>query len=149
MTISQLTHEQVDQLAGETLPAGITLATNGMQPYYHWLMQTIHRLAQTTFTNLRVDQASESATSIHVSAGRATIDSVVLESDALVIDLSSYNNDTAYIWIEDDSGEALIDSASDATGWPGAVHIKLAEVTLTAGEITAIVDRRLDHIFTA
>lgn len=60
------------------------------------------------------------------------------------------DNDVTYIWLQlDGAGGVEIASAIDGTGWPAQAHVKLAEVTMVAGAITGIVDRRLDPVLLA
>lgn len=96
--------------------------------------------------NLRVYEVEGNADAIGVRPGRCQLAGVAYSYAGLDPAVDSLaNNDTTYIWAEDDGGGALqIDSAIDATGWPSNPHLKLAEVTLAAGVITSIVDRRAD-----
>ncbi len=53
--------------------------------------------------------------------------------------LNPTHDDTTYVWMTE---ENTVDSGIDGDGWPIVDHIKLAEVTDTAGVITNVVDRR-------
>lgn len=100
----------------------------------------------TLANNMRVFEVEDNADAVGVRAGRCIIDGVVYaytEEDPAIDGLT--NNDTTYIWAENDSG-INIDSAIDGTGWPAGAHIKLAEVTMSGGVITGIVDRRPELI---
>jgi hypothetical protein len=148
MPIKELTPDQIDALVGTRHPAtGIEYPPNGLQPYYHWLLRALHLLAESSLGNLRVAADDTSDTSVVIAPGRATISSVVVDFAGQTSDLSAYNNDTAYIWLFDNTGTAGLGIGTDAAGWPGTPHIKLAEVALAAGVITQILDRRLETVF--
>lgn len=150
MTIEQLSSQQIDQLVGtHHASTGIEYPPEGMQPYYQWLVRTLHLLAESSAANLRVSRAADAPTSVYVAPGRASIAEVVLAHAGETIDLAAHNNDTAYVWLADDDGSASIGVDSAANGWPGGDHIKLAEVTLAAGEITDILDRRFETMMRA
>jgi hypothetical protein len=89
-----------------------------------------------------VQQDDANATSINLAAGRFSIQGVGLSYAGEVIDLASANNAVSYVWLWNNSGTATIGHALSGTGWPAYSHIKLAEVTLAAGLITVILDRR-------
>lgn len=149
MSIKELTHDEIDALVGTRHPVtGVEYPPNGLQPYYHWLIRALHLLSESTLGAFRVAADETSPTTIHVAPGRASLSGVLLEFAGDTIDLSAFNNDTAYVWLHNDAGSAAVGSASDATGWPGGTHLKLAEVVIASGEITQIVDRRIDHLFT-
>ena len=74
---------------------------------------------------------------------------MVLDFAGQTSELAAYNNDTAYVWLFDNAGAAGLGIGTDAAGWPGTAHIKLAEVTLAAGVITQLLDRRLETVFSA
>lgn len=145
MSIKQLTTEEIIDLVG-THHAGTKMKypSRGLQPYYEWLLQSLHLLAESSAFPFRVARDDANDTSVFILPGRASIGSVALDYTGETIDLAAYNNGTAYLWLEDDAGSPLISSANDATGWPGGAHIKLAEVTLAAGRITQIIDRRFE-----
>lgn len=87
---------------------------------------------------------SSNADAVGVRAGEITISSVELVyagATAAVDGLT--NNATTYVWVANDgTGLPTIASAVAATGWPGTAHEKLAEVTMRAGAIARILDRR-------
>lgn len=92
---------------------------------------------------LRVFETDDAADSIGVHAGRAVFNGTAYAyagADPAVSSLA--NNDTTYVWAYITGGALAINSAIDATGWPAIPHIKLAEVTMAAAVITAILDRR-------
>jgi len=120
-----------------------------LQPYYHWLLRALHLLAVSSLGNLRVAADDASETSVVIAPGRATILGVVLDFAGQTSELSAYNNDTAYVWLFDNASVAGLGIGTNAQGWPVASHIKLAEVTLSAGVITGILDRRLETVFSA
>ena len=126
---------------------GIEFPPAGLQPYHDWLIRPLHRLAESSAGAFRVDRASDNATTVCISPGRASIAGVVLTLDETLIDLAVFNNDTAYVWLEDNAGSAQLGNAAASAGWPSNAHLKLAEVTLAGGAITAILDRRLETLF--
>jgi hypothetical protein len=148
MSIKELSPDEIDALVGTRHPVtGIEYPPNGLQPYYHWLMRAMHLISESTIGAFRVAPADTSATTILVAPGRASVSGVVLDFPGATIDLFGFNNDTAYVWLYNNTGSAAVGTANDATGWPGTTHIKLAEVVIAAGEITQIIDRRIDHLF--
>lgn len=114
------------------------------QPFDDEVNNRINHLAQASagFLQVRKDDADD--VTVRVMAGRCDINGQVLVYAGGTVDLSSYSNDTAYIWIYDNATVATIGVGSDADGWPSTAHIKLAEVTLSAGQFSEdnIVDRR-------
>ena len=148
MAISPLPPQDIESLVGSRhATTGIEYPQPGLQPYYDWLVQSLHLLAEASAGALRVARADDNPTSVHVMQGRASIDDVPLAFAGEQLDLAAYNNDTALLWLYDNAGEAGVGHATTATGWPTDSHIKLAQVTLEAGQITAIVDRRFETIF--
>lgn len=148
MPSSDLSAKAIRELVGSRhTTTGIEFPPAGLQPYHDWLIQTLHRLAESSAGALRVDRSEASSTSICVAPGRASISGVALSLPETTMDLAGFNNDTALIWLADNSGAAQLSSASDATGWPAGAHLKLAEVTLAAGAITSILDRRFESVF--
>ena len=147
MSIQELTSEEIQSLVGTRHPiTAMEYPPPGMRPYYEWLLRSLHLLSESSAGALRVARDDDSATTIHLSPGRATLSGTVLDVSEQSIDLASYNNDTALVWLEDNSGPQ-IGTTDSATGWPVGVHLKLAEVALSAGEITDILDRRFETIF--
>ncbi len=119
MAIEQLTPEQIDELVGTRhATTGIEYPAEGLQPYYQWLVRALHALAERSAGALCVAEDDVNATTVNIAPGRASISSVVLDYAGGAIDLSSYNNDIAYLWLEDNAGSASIAHASDASGWP-------------------------------
>lgn len=140
-----LTPNQVTELVDSRDPAtGLLYPPAGLQPYHDWLVQTLHRLTGSAAGDLRVSASDAGDTSVWVAPGRATVGGVVLSNPGEDVALGAFNNDTALVWLEDDSGSALIGAAAEGTGWPVGTHLKLAEVVLSQGEITSITDRRFE-----
>lgn len=150
MTIRDLSSDQITELVGTRhAVTGVEFPPAGLQPYHEWLVRQLHHLAESSAGNLRVVPDDTAQTTVRVMPGRASIGGVALVYGGGAIDLATYNNDTAYLWLEDDSGAASIGIATDAAGWPGSAHIKLAEVTLAAGVIVEILDRRFETMLSA
>lgn len=126
---------------------GLTYPPRGLQPYYDWLLQSLHLLAESSFGALRVAPDETGPTTITITPGRATIAGTATVFDGDTKDLSTFNNDTVLVWLEETAGVGSVDVASEAAGWPAGPHLKLAEVHLAAGTITAIVDRRFEAVF--
>jgi len=149
MTIQELSNAEIAERVGTRhTSTGIEYPPSGLQPYYQWLVRTLHLLAESSAAALRVADDDTNATTVRVMPGRATVGGVVLAYPGGMLDLAPFNNDTAYLWLEDDGG-ATIEAASDQAGWPADAHIKLAEVTLAGGAITSILDRRFETILKA
>ncbi len=148
MPIQELTPDQIDSLVGTRHPeTGIEYPPNGLQPYYHWLIRALHLLAESSLGALRVAEVDSSDTAIQIAPGRVSISGVVLDFAGQVSELAAFNNDTAYISIFNNAGSPGISISADASGWPVGSHIKLAEVTITAGVISNILDRRMETVF--
>jgi len=149
MASQDLTQQQILDLAGtHHVATGVEFPQPGLQPYYQWLMQTIHRLAERSAGDLLVGLDDSSSTSVWISSGRASIAGVSLQFTGQSLDLGSLNNDTVAVWLEDSAGPQ-IEYESTAIGWPASDHIKLAEVTVTAGAIANITDLRFETILKA
>lgn len=147
MSQMELSPQQISDLVGSRHPAtGIAFPPAGLQPYHDWLIQTLHRLAEASAGDLRVGRADAPPTAIHLAPGRCSIGGVGLSLAATTIDLATVNNDTALVWVYDDNGNAVASTATAATGWPSAAHLKLAEVTLAGGAVTGILDRRFETV---
>lgn len=163
MTIKDPAH------AGELLTlAGTREAATGLKwPeqisswYDEFLAQYWHLTRSIAPIGFRVEREA-TAGSVQVLSGRASIRGHLIDyttGNALngtvngVIDLSGYAGDTAYIALLYDvaGGHFEIAVDTDANGWPSGPHIKLAEVTVSAGPVIAydaIVDRRGDQLIT-
>lgn len=147
MSIQELTPDQIDSLVGTRHPGtGIEYPPNGLQPYYAWLVRTLHLLAESSLGALRVAEDDSSATAITIAPGRASISGVVLDFAGQTSDLAAFNNDTVYVSLLNIAGEPTIAISADAGGWPIGAHIKLAEVSLAGGVITGILDRRIETV---
>ncbi len=150
MPAQDLTSQQIATLVGSSHPVtGLSYPEAGLQPYYQWLIQSLHRLAEASAGDLRVWHDADDAASVWVAPGRCSIASQALAFAGGSIDLGLYNNSTALIWVEDNAGLALIGTADTATGWPAGDHLKLAEAVLDAGEVTLITDRRFETLLKA
>ena len=148
MSIQELTSGQIDSLVGTRHPGtGIEYPPNGLQPYYEWLIRALHLLAESSLGALRVAGDDSSATAITIAPGRASISGVVLDFTGQTSDLAAFNNDTVYVSLFNNAGDASIAFSADASGWPVGAHIKLAEVSLAGGVITDILDRRIETVF--
>lgn len=150
MAIDELSADQAEALAGtQDATTGVTYPANGLQPYYLWLIQTLSKLAAASAGTLRVVKDDASATTARVMPGRASISGTALDYAGGTLDLGPYNNDTVYVWLYDDGNGGAVDTAAAGTGWPSGGHIKLAEVTVSAGAITDVLDRRFETMLKA
>jgi hypothetical protein len=148
MAVRELSAEEIEALVGTRHGVtGMEYPPQGLQPYYQWLIRTLHLLAESSAGALRVAQDASSPTAVTVAPGRASIQGVALSYEGGVIDLAGFNNDTVYVWLFDDSGAAAVGFGAEGDGWPVQAHIKLAQVTLEAGAITGILDRRFETVF--
>ena len=148
MAIRDLTASYIDSLIGtrHTI-TGFEYPPNGLQPYYQWLVNALHLLAEASAGGLRIDRDEANDTTVNIAPGRAALDGVVLVYSGGISDLATFNNDTVYVWLYDNAGAAAISKGSAVVGWPVTTHIKLAEVSLSAGLIINILDRRHETIF--
>ena len=145
MAIKDLTSDQINTLVGTRHEqTGFEYPPAGLQPYYKWLLRQLHHLAESSAGAFRVVRDDIDSTTVRVMPGRATIGGVVLAYSGGTVDLAGYNNDIAYLWLEDNSGSAAIGVADDASGWPAGLHIKLAEIETVAGVIVSVLDRRFE-----
>jgi hypothetical protein len=148
MSIQELTSAEIEALVGTRHPAtGMEYPPVGLQPYYDWLLRTLHLLAESSAGALRVAGDDGGAMTVAVTPGRVSIDAVPLDFPGGTLDLTAFDNDTALLWLYDGGGTAAVGAALAGDGWPGVNHIKLAEVTLAEGQIVAILDRRFETIF--
>ena len=142
MAIQDLTTTEIESLVGTRHgETGFEYPANGLQPYYQWLVRALHHLGEASFGDFQI-RSEQTDAMIRVMPGRAAVDDVVLVGSGETIDLSSFNNDTVYVWLYDNAGVAAISFGADADGWPTTQHVKLAEVTLAAGIVAGVVDRR-------
>lgn len=150
MAIKLLTQSQIHELVQTTHPkVGLTYPPAGMVPYYQWLMQTLHELAQTAAADLHVSLSDQADTQVRIAPGRGSIDGAAIQLEAQTVNLATYNNDQALLWVELDGSDPAIGHATQATGWPAGSHLKLATVTLDAGKITDVADMRFVDVLTA
>ena len=148
MAIKELSGDDVSSLVGTRHSiTGIEYPPNGLQPYYLWITRTLHLLAESSLGHFRVSESDDADTHIHIAPGKATISGTILNYVGETVDLTSYNNDVAHVWLRDNAGAPAINTGPDSAGWPAYPHIKLAEVTLIAGRIVQITDRRLETVF--
>lgn len=147
MAVQMPSAAEIEGLIGTRHPvAGIEYPHIGLQPYYQWLVSSLHLLAETSAGGLKVSRDDASNTTVAISPGRATLNSDVLVYPGGASDLAVFNNDTALIWLVSTGGVATIGRGAMASGWPVGPHIKLAEVVLSSGDIDEIVDRRFESI---
>jgi len=147
MSIQELTESEIEALVGVRHPmTGFEYPANGLQPYYHWLVRTLHLLGETSGGALKIHRDDTNDTTVRVVAGRATLNGNVLVYAGESIDLAVFNNDTVYLWLYDNTGIASIGMASATAGWPISAHIKLGEVVLSVGAIINVLDRRHETI---
>ena len=145
-----LTSEQIATLVGSRHPiAEYERPALGLQPYYDWLLQSLERLGDACVGQLRVSRDSASDVHVYVAAGSVRFGASLLAVPAQSLDLAAFDDKTALIAVEESGVTAVVSAIDSATGWPAGDHLKLAEVTITGGDITGIVDRRLDPLFTA
>lgn len=150
MPSQDLTSQQIAALVGSTHPTtGLSYPEAGLQPYYEWLINALHQLAQSSAGDLRVSQDADAAASIWVAPGRCSIAGQPLSFPGGAIDLGIYNNASALVWLQDNAGSAEVASADIASGWPVGDHLKLAEVQVTSGQITLVTDLRFETFLKA
>lgn len=126
--------------------SGVRYPAQGERSWHEWLVGALWHLDLAGAGSMQVREDDANATTVRIMAGRYRIHGTVLAYAGGAVDLAAHNNDTAYVWAYNSSGSAAILFGADGSGWPGTAHLKLAEVTLSAGAITAIVDRRLDGL---
>ncbi len=138
-----ITLAEIQALVGTRGPAGMRYEAKDEFPSYEYLMRMLHQVQQATAASaaLMVCPDESAANAVYVMAGRCSIDETALAYAGGVVSGLS-NNATTYIWAAKPSSIVVITKGLSGAGWPGTTHIKLAEVTLSAGIITAIVDRR-------
>lgn len=147
MAQKQLTDAEAASLYGTTdADSGVPTPAVTKNNWGPDMVRTIDRLSAVAFDDLQVYETDDADDSIAVRPGRVAIRGTgytYAGADPAVSSVA--NNDTTYVWAYVSGGAIAIGSAIDATGWPATPHVKLAEVTLSAGAITTIVDRRFDH----
>lgn len=149
MAVKDKTDSQLAVLAGQRADSGMRYPNVGNEPVFPSMIQMLDQLSLSAAHWLRVcadDNGASSTTHIRILPGRATIDGLPLAYSGGTIDLAANNNDVTYIWAYINTGAIAITGAVDGTGWPATSHVKLAEVTLLAGAITTIVDRRAESM---
>jgi hypothetical protein len=146
MPIQELTAAEIESLVGTRHGVtGVEYPANGLQPYYQWLMRSLHLLSEgaSLSAGLRVSRDTASPSTARIAPGRAAMDGAAVGYAGGTLDLAAHDNATAYVWL--DAG-GTIGSGASTGGWPFAAHVKLAEVTLASGAITAILDRRAEGV---
>lgn len=149
MSFAELSRDEIESKAGTRhAVTGLTYPAEGLQPYYEWLVRALHLLAESSAGSLRVGPEAGAEAVVRVAPGRATIGGVAVAYEGGLVKLAEMNNDVALVWLEDGGGGAgVVQAAPSSAGWPGGGHIKLAEVTLEAGKIAAVLDRRFEAVF--
>jgi hypothetical protein len=147
MAVKDLTSSEVAALANTRHAlSGVKFLALGESDYHNMFMNALHLLSRESAAWAMVHDDDAAGTTVRVMPCRALLDGVTLVYAGGTISLAAYNNDVAYVWVEDDgAGAAQIAADSDANGWPSTPHIKLAEVTLASGAVTAILDRSQEH----
>lgn len=153
MAIKQLSTSEANALAGTTLSnTGAPIPAIGDSSYTDEIHSAMNQLDLSAASWLRVVEIDGNADAIGVLPGRLTIEGQTKtyagDTDAGGAVDGLTDDDTTYIWAYLSGGSVTIGSAIDGTGWPSYPHVKLAEVTMASGVITAITDRRAEAIFT-
>ena len=150
MPSQDLSSQQIAALVGGAHPVtGMSYPEAGLQPYYEWLICSLHRLAEASAGDLRVWKDADDTASIWIAPGRCSIANQALVYAGGATDLGLYNNSVALIWLEDNAGIAQVGLAASSAGWPVGDHLKLAEVQLDNGEVTVITDLRFETLLKA
>ncbi len=138
--------EEIEALVGQRHGvSGVLYPANGLQPYYQWLVASLHLLSESSAGGVRVSVDEAGETYVRVSPGRVMLHGVVLDYNGGVEGLSAYNNLVVNVWLYDaGAGAAGVGVGAAGSGWPVTGHIKLAEVTLSGGRIEGVVDRRFE-----
>lgn len=145
MSVKDRTTTQVNALEGtRDANVGLKYDARGSQPWYEKLVNWLWHLGQASAFWGLVKEDDATALTIALMPGRFTFNGTTLAYAGGATTVT--NNDTTYVWVYNLAGVATIGTAIDATGWPTYKHIKLAEVTASGGDITAIDDRRADHL---
>lgn len=117
---------------------------NWAAAFFRWVAQTIKAFA--TANHFRIHEVDGNPDAVGIRGGRTKCAGVLATyatTETLIDSLA--DNDTTYIYLYvDGSGTTQISSSLDAVGWPTSAHLRLAEVTMAAGAITAILDRRAE-----
>lgn len=143
MAVRELTGDEITALVGmRHESAGFEYAAGGLQPYYEWLMRSLHLLGESAAGELRVARDESGEARVWIAPGRAVVDGRAWLLDGQVVELATLNNETAYVWAEVVSEQLVVAADVAANGWPANAHIKLAEVVIEAGQVTSIIDRR-------
>ncbi|MEM9020036.1 MAG: hypothetical protein AAGC44_05680 [Planctomycetota bacterium] len=150
MPPQDLTSHQIASLVGGTHPVtGVRYPEAGLQPYYEWLIRSLHRLADASAGDLRVWPDAEAAASVWIAPGRCSIAGQPLHYTGGSVGLGLYNNGTALIWMQNNAGSAEVGATDSASGWPVGGHLRLAEAQLEGGSVTQLTDLRFETILKA
>lgn len=145
--MQELTHEQIRTLADTRhAGAGVLFPPEGLQPYYDWLIRTVHTLAESAAANLRVVRDDGAPTAVRVFAGRASINGAVVAFGGTTLDLAAHNNAAVLLALALADATPMIVVSPSGEGWPTQPHVRLAAVTLADGAVSAIVDRRFESL---
>jgi len=127
------------------LPFPTPYADPWLVPFYRFAdhLRAVAQLANA----LRVYPDDASDTTVGVRPGAASLAGARVTYPGGTLDLATANNDLALLWAYDAGGEIGVSFAVDSVGWPDTPHVRLAEVTLDAGRITDITDRRAFALF--
>lgn len=150
MAPRELTAQELLDRVGDRHPVtGIEYPPEGMQPYYAWLLRSLHLLAEASAGHLRVapDEASDST--LDIAPGRCTIAGVALDHPPQTLDLAAINESTAFVWAHAADNAALADAGPASAGWPSTPHIPLAIVALDAGRIQSVTDLRAQSMLSS
>lgn len=148
MSTQTLSAEQLDSLVGSHHPiVGFEYPPSGLQPYYQWLMNSLHLLAEASAGGLRVTAGDESATHVNVAPGRLTLDGQIWSFGGASVDLAAFNNDVALIALTVVSDAIVVVTNASVDGWPSTPYLALAEITLSGGVITGLLDQRQAALF--
>ncbi len=143
MPASELTGEEITALVGSRHEVvGFAYPAAGLQPYYDWLMKTLHLLGDSSAGELRVARDESGASRVWVAPGRVVLAGRAYAFMGALIDLATLNNETAHVWAKVGDDAVSIGAGVAGDGWPDEAHIKLAEVAIEAGMLTSITDLR-------
>ena len=132
-------------LAGDA-ETGVEYIETGKAPYYLEFRKLQYRLLQATrrANDLRV--FDEGGLDIGVKAGKFWFGSILREYTASIG--NTLADDKANIYIYINSAGTLVITEYTAFPDPDTFHIRLAQVTTSGGDITAITDKRGTELFT-
>jgi hypothetical protein len=146
MAIRELTATEIQQLRDNRHPTvGLLYPPEGLTPWYDWLIRSLHLLADAGFGALRTAVEEADAPTIRIAPGRASVAGEPVAHPGSAHDLSGMNNTVVLVALVDGGGGAAsIELRREAEGWPAVTHLKLAEVTVEAGIVAEVLDRRFE-----